>query len=783
MRPAYFFLFEEKNELICLLYSAIVNIENSIKINPFDLPIDTSNIIFQQAVAFVTQTNQHLFLTGKAGTGKTTFLKYIVENCFKKLAVVAPTGVAAINAGGVTLHSFFQLPFGMFIPDHPAVWGGVDSAVYNKNELLGKLRLNHTKRDLIRELDLLIIDEVSMVRADLLDAVDIVLRSVRRRHHDPFGGVQMLFIGDLFQLPPVIKDNEKGLFFQSYKSPFFFDSKVIHEAPPVYLALKKIYRQEDEKFIHLLNNIRNNRCTDEDLHHLHRYYQPDFSPDGEDGTIILTTHNYKADAINKHQLAKLPGKTCKFEAGIKGEFPENAYPVDAVLHLKTGAQVMFIKNDKGETRRYYNGKIGVVNEIDEEEGIICISFAGEKNTMELPLETWRNIRYKYDHETDKIGEEEIGSFTHYPVRLAWAVTIHKSQGLTFDKAVIDAGASFAAGQVYVALSRLTGMDGLILHSRINPQNILTDADVIAFSHTEKPKEIVNEILETAQLESIHRSLLETFDWNKLLDLIHSFIKDTSERSIPDKSQEIGFLNGLSESLMQESGIAGKFQLQMENLLQQRDEEGYRRLHERVMKATDWFTKDLGEKVIAPLQQHIKNTGVKSKTKKYVKELNVTLLIAFMKRQEQLKRAVSVTTAMQDTSGAKEVMRYVTEMHQPVKMQLPAGTAMVKKPEKGASQRITLELYREGISLEEIAAARNLTRGTIEGHLAAFIASGEVDIHFLIAPGKLADIMNLLQSHPDIRSSEVRDRLGPDFSYSEIRAATEFWKINKHSTKK
>lgn len=744
------------------------------------MPTDTTNIIFQQAVAFVTQTNKHLFLTGKAGTGKTTFLKYIVENCFKKMAVVAPTGVAAINAGGVTIHSFFQLPFGMYIQHHPAVWGGVESAVYNKNQLLGQLRLSSSRRDLIRELDLLIIDEVSMVRADLLDAVDTVLRSVRRRHYEPFGGVQMLFIGDLFQLPPVVKDQDFPLFYENYKSAFFFDSKVIQEAVPVYLELKKIYRQKDEKFIGLLNNIRNNCCKENDFHSLHAYYQPDFSPDGEDSYIILTTHNYKADTINKHQLAKLPGRLYKFESRITGQFPENAYPVEQTLHLKIGAQIMFIKNDKGEVRKYYNGKIGIIKEIDEEEDTIYISFPGEKETIELPLETWRNIRYQYEQQSDKISEEELGSFTQYPIRLAWAVTIHKSQGLTFDKAVIDAGASFAAGQVYVALSRLRSLNGLILHSAITEKNILTDPDVIAFSNTEKSKEEVKEILTSAQQEFIRQSLLDAFDWRKLQELVTGFIQDVSGKSIPDKSQEIAFLNQLKEAILLEMEVAEKFKTQLEKLLDQSDETGYVRLHNRITKAIEWFTQDLNKKIIIPLQEHAKGTKIKSRTKGYVKGLT-SLLIVFLRQQEQIKRSAAVTAAMQQSGNGPEVIQRVSDMHQPVKVQLPTETNVPLKPQKGDSHRISLALYQEGKTLEQIAEVRNLTRSTIEGHLATYISTGEVDIHFLVPANKLEEITTALEANPNIGSSEIRDNLGNDYSYGEIKAAMLYWRNLKKVT--
>jgi uncharacterized protein YpbB len=742
---------------------------------------DISNTIFQQAIAFVTQTNKPLFLTGKAGTGKTTFLKYIRENCFKKLAVIAPTGVAAINAGGVTIHSFFQLPFGMYIPTHPDMWGGVDSNIYNKNQLLGKLRLNASKRELLRELDLLIIDEVSMVRADLLDAVDTVLRSVRRRLHEPFGGVQMLYIGDLFQLPPIVKDVERDLFHSIYNSPFFFDSKAIRELPPVYLELKKIYRQRDAGFIQILNNVRNNCCTEEDLHQLHAYYRPEFSPSSGDGYITLTSHNYKADSINREQLDKLPGKPSRYEAEITGDFSEHAYPAPRQLQLKEGAQIMFIKNDKGETRRYYNGKIGIIKRIDEKKSLIYIAFPDEPGSLELELETWKNIRYKYEQEKDEIKEEEMGSFTQYPIRLAWAVTIHKSQGLTFEKAIVDAGASFAAGQVYVALSRLTSLQGLVLRSRITPRNILTDSQVQEFSEHETSEEALREMLQSAQLDFIRQSLLETFDWKRLLEKMQQFITASSIKSIPDKQKEMEWLNTVKEALLQQQEVADKFKMQLERLLQAGDEKGYSLLHERTGKAADWFMTSLEEKCNKPIASRIEVLKIKSKTKKYVKGLR-ELLVVFMRKTGQVKQAATVTDSLRQSLRSNDFMDQATALYQPVEIHLPEELTPPPGPEKGATRRISLALYRAGKSIKQIAAERNLKRGTIEEHLITFIASGEVDVHSLVSSEKLKAIISTLEADPNLRSAGIREKLGPDFSYGEIRAVMLHWQ-REHATEK
>ncbi|HEX4849252.1 MAG TPA: helicase, partial [Puia sp.] len=414
-----------------------------------------------------------------------TFLKKIREDAFKNIAVVAPTGVAAINAGGVTMHSFFQLPFRPFIPVRTNAWEQQPDAV-DEYALIKNIRFGHEKRELLRELDLLVIDEVSMLRADMLDAIDRILRYFRFQPNLPFGGLQVLYIGDLFQLPPVVVRNEWDILREHYKSPFFFDAHVIQQAPPVYLELKKIYRQSDADFIHILNNIRNNQVSYEDLETLHQHYSPSFKPTQEENYITLTTHNSRADLINKQELDKLPGPIFVFEGKIEREFEEKALPAEKILGLKPGAQIMFIKNDKGEDRRYFNGKIGKITRIKGDE--IFIGFEEEKEELLLEKETWKNIRYYFNKEKGKIEEETLGEFTQYPIRLAWAITIHKSQGLTFEKAIIDAGASFAPGQVYVALSRLTSMNGLVLYSRIRPDCIQTDPRIVEFAKTELGEE-------------------------------------------------------------------------------------------------------------------------------------------------------------------------------------------------------------------------------------------------------------------------------------------------------
>jgi hypothetical protein len=420
------------------------------------------NEIFDLAYRFVTETNENIFLTGKAGTGKTTFLKYLKENSTKNIVVAAPTGVAAINAGGVTLHSLFQLPFHPFLPTKN-----------NKEDLLAKIRQNKQRQQLLRKMELLVIDEISMVRCDVMDAIDTILRHTRRNYHLPFGGVQLLCIGDLHQLPPVAQNQEWSILNEYYESPFFFDSLAIKEQLPLLIELNKIYRQKEDSFVRLLNKVRNNHMDADDFEDLHVRYDPTFRPNRDEKYITLTSHNKQADQINEQELYKLNGASFTYKAVVEDDFPENMYPVDFELSLKEGAQVMFLKNDIIQ-KRYYNGKIGVVKELTKDKIIVDC----DGTDIEVGKETWENSRYTLNRADGKLEQETLGTFTQYPLRLAWAITIHKSQGLTFEKVMIDAGAAFSSGQVYVALSRCTSLAGIVLLSKIAPSAIHSNENVI-----------------------------------------------------------------------------------------------------------------------------------------------------------------------------------------------------------------------------------------------------------------------------------------------------------------
>src|SRR5438552_6152311 len=641
---------------------------------------DSSNIIFQTAASFVNQTSKHLFLTGKAGTGKTTFLKYIKEHSFKKMAVVAPTGVAAINAGGVTIHSLFQITPGTYLPSQQIMYESFDGKIFNNHTLFKQMRMSAEKKELLRELDLLIIDEVSMVRADLLDAMDVVLRYIRKQSLLPFGGVQVLYIGDLFQLPPVVINEEWDLLKNWYRSPFFFDAQVIQQSPPVYIELKKIYRQSDDVFITILNNIRNNCCSGTDLDHLHKYYKPEFSPSYEENFITLTTHNDKAVSINNHELKKLPDKLYQFKAEINGEFYERSYPAEELLQLKKGAQVMFIKNDTGDFRRYYNGKIGIIHSIDEKE--IQITFPGETTLLALEKETWKNIRYHYHKEKDRIEEEELGTFTQYPIRLAWAITIHKSQGLTFNKAIIDAGHSFAAGQVYVALSRLTSLKGLILKSRIYPHCIHTDERVLEFVRNELPEEVLHQTLQKEQKQYIRDSMLQGFGWERIVNAFGENIEEYEHRNLSDLHACIAWAKDITEQIKMLQDTSSKFKKQLEYLFEFGEKDHYKQLHERISAAANYFIKGTDEKLLASLNDHIKKMEIKNKTKKYVKEL-YNLKQKVERKKMQLQNLANISKAMYESENNEEVLKATEALQKPLTIDgRNEQNIMKKKIEKG-----------------------------------------------------------------------------------------------------
>ena len=739
---------------------------------------DKTNKYFELAVQFVNQTSQHIFLTGKAGTGKTTFLKYIKETSHKNMAVVAPTGVAAINAGGTTIHSFFQLPFGSFLPLNSHIQDSFSGNFYNKNSLLQHLRLSNDKRSLMQALDLLVIDEVSMVRSDILDAIDTVLRHVRKKYHQPFGGVQMLYIGDLSQLPPVVKEHEWRTLKEHYQSQFFFHAQVLQQTPPLYLELKKIYRQSDADFIDVLNNIRNNNIQQKDLDLLHQYYKPDFKPEKDGEYITLTTHNAKADIINSKELQKLQAKMFTFHADVEGEFNENAYPAESQLQLKAGAQIMFIRNDKGEERRYYNGKIGTIKRIKGEE--IYVVFPDEPTEMLVEKETWKNVKYNYDKEEDKVHEEEIGTFTQFPIRLAWAITIHKSQGLTFKKAIIDAGSSFAAGQVYVALSRLTSLEGLVLYSRINQSCISTDEQAKEFSNSELGEDTLEQKLQQHQKDYIHNLLLGVFNWSPLKTEFSAFERSLETRRIPLLEEAKIMAASLNEKIAALNNVAQNFSKKLQHMLSSVESDGYSHINERVQAAGKYFNKALYDDLFLTIEKHHEEVKKKPKAKKYLKDLQ-DLASSCKVRKLHLNQAMQITAGLEEGINPAVLFKTIEKTggngSDNFKLVAPAKQP---KAAKGESHRTSLAMFEAGKSVQEIAQERGLAVGTIETHLISFIPQGKLDIHALVNQEKINIIEQALNDMKESTSSEIKAKLGDDYSYNEIRAVMTFMKSLKEA---
>jgi hypothetical protein len=515
----------------------------------YDMNTLERNEIFDLAYRFVTETNENIFLTGNAGTGKTTFLKYLKENCAKNMVVAAPTGVAAINAGGVTLHSLFQLPFHPFLPTS-----------FNRDELLGRMKFNKQRQQLLRKMELLVIDEISMVRCDTMDAIDTILKSVRRRHDLPFGGVQMLFIGDLFQLPPVAKHDEWRLLQEYYASPFFFDSSVISQQLPLLIELTTIYRQKENSFVRLLNKVRNNNMDADDFEDLHMRYKPDFRPSFDENYITLTSHNNQADQINHREIQKIASAPVIYEAIIEDDFPENSYPAEGSLVLKTGAQVMFLKNDV-ISKRYFNGKIGIVKSLTLDE--IIVDCDGDE--INVAQETWENSRYSLDRE-GKLDQETLGTFTQFPLRLAWAITIHKSQGLTFEKVMIDAGSAFSSGQVYVALSRCTSLDGIVLLTKIPSAAIYSNESVTKGQQSLSPKGSLADRFAGARQIYTQQILEDIFSFDDLNVLADQLNVEVNKNADKLNKAAVEWTNGLKQLVNAENLIGRKFISQVSSLM-------------------------------------------------------------------------------------------------------------------------------------------------------------------------------------------------------------------------
>ena len=565
-----------------------------------------NNPELQLAWQFIENTGTHLFLTGKAGTGKTTFLRRLKEQSPKRMVILAPTGIAAINAGGVTIHSFFQLSFAPFVPE----------TTFNSSQT--HYRFSKEKRNIIRSMDLLVIDEISMVRADLLDAIDSALRRYRDREK-PFGGVQVLMIGDLQQLAPVVKENEWEMLKNYYETPYFFASRALRETVYMTIELKTVYRQSDTFFLSLLNKIRENQADDEVLNELNRRYQPGFRPRKEEGYIRLTTHNYQAQKVNDNELASLPGQTYSFRAEIDGTFPEYLYPADEVLTIKAGAQIMFLKNDPSSEKRYYNGMIGEVAAVNDAGMIV----RGKDNGDEFQLlpEEWGNYKYVLNEETKEITEEIEGTFRQYPIRLAWAITIHKSQGLTFERAIIDARNSFAHGQTYVALSRCKTLEGMVLESPLRREAIISDSTVDDFTKEVERNKPGNRQLHDMQKAYFFDLLSDLFNfysldqaYKRLLRLIDEDLYKLYPKQLAEYKE---LAPHIKEKIVE---VSQRFRNQYTRLINGSDDYAADQgLQERVRSGAGYFRKEL-----EPVRALFEKTNMPLDNKELRKQLNERL---------------------------------------------------------------------------------------------------------------------------------------------------------------
>lgn len=804
------------------------------------------NELFDLSFKFVSETNENIFLTGKAGTGKTTFLKYCIQHCAKNIVVAAPTGVAAINAGGVTLHSLFQLPLHPFLP-----------TTASKKDLLSRMKFNKHRQQLLRKMELLVIDEISMVRCDVLDAVDTILRSVRRNYHAPFGGVQTLFIGDMFQLPPVAQQHEWEILGEYYNTPFFFDSTVIKNQLPLLIELKKIYRQKDDDFVSLLNKVRNNEMNADDFERLHRRYNATFRPPHNEKYITLTSHNNIADQINHRELYKLNSPSHTYTAFIEGDFPENNCPAEGELILKEGAQVMFLKNDV-INKKYFNGKIGVIKELKDDTIIVTC----DEVNINVSKETWENTRYTLNRSDGKLEQERVGAFTQFPLRLAWAITIHKSQGLTFDKVMIDAAAAFSSGQVYVALSRCTSLDGIVLMSKLSPSVIYSNDTIVQAERKFAHKGLLAERFETARQIFTQQLFEEIFYFTAIedaIDLLYQSIKTWSDKLNRESSE---WINKLKDFIKNDKITGAKFisriseMMRIEPIIEKNEV-----LQKRITDAAIYFKKQL-----SLYQQSVKEHPLITEHREVATDVNELLnqlaltihsadyylqsclqpftIVTFLKHKLQyaqprfnltcyagnrkqlannmpnlplyfslkqwrdevcdkknlpvylvanqatLKDIVTYLPLCKDDlmkmhgfgtikadKYGNEILKIVNEyceknnlassidlkMHEHKKERQPKTENNVAD-----SKSITLELYRAGKTIKEIATERNLAISTIEGHLAWFVGKGDISLDEMISKEKQLLIIQATEKLESKSFKELREYLPSEVSYNEIR---------------
>jgi hypothetical protein len=649
----------------------------------------------------VQHTNRCIFLTGKAGTGKTTFLRRLKEECPKQMAVVAPTGVAAINAEGVTIHSLFQLPPQLFLPTDEA-----------RRQLFAEMQMRANKQRVLRNLELLVIDEISMVRADLLDAIDAVLRHFKHRPAIPFGGVQLLVIGDLFQLSPVVREEEWRLLQPFYDGPYFFQARVFRELKPVYIEFEHVYRQTNQEFLSILNEVRNNALTPQSFAVLNSRVKSlgDQEFRSLEGAITLSTHNSKVDAINQREMDALKGKEYTYKATVTDTFPESMYPIDEQLTLKVGARVMFIKNDSSTDKLYYNGKLGVVTSLSKQAiNVLC----DDGTQVSVHNEVWENIRYNADSGSDQVQTEIIGTFTHYPLRLAWAITIHKAQGLTFDQLVIDAEDAFAAGQVYVALSRCRTLEGLTLLTPI-PTRALTNArEVLLFTDNQDSLQTIEQNLQPAQKEYLTTLLCALFDFREHTEQLYALQRmanNMTSLQIPPNE----YISDLISPLLDLHRVGERFQQQIRQLMY-RDQLDL--LQERLLAASQYYAPKIYE-----LLKAMSDCPLRSNNQSDSAQLKQAILdiYAALSRKAYLQAQMAQSATVEAYFEARKTYKYKE----------PSLTIYTTQRKSRVSSTTfqTMTLLRQGYRIKDIAKQRKMTHKTVIRHLKILLDDGVLSLH-------------------------------------------------------
>lgn len=708
--------------------------------------------LWELAYSFANYTNEHLFITGKAGTGKTTFLRQLTAKFGKKHVVLAPTGVAAMNAGGVTLNSFFQIPPGYYLP---LVSDTYNQGIYNEQNILNNTNYSGKKKELIRNLESIIIDEVSMIRPDQIDLIDKILRTFRNNNL-PFGGVQLILIGDLFQLPPVISNEDSVIYNKFYNSEFFFNANAFKTNQLIQIEFDKVFRQTDERFVDILNQIRANTISEKSLGELNARYMPNFIPKQAENFITLTSHNQDAININNEQLTNLSYKEYTYEAEIIGDFKEVNFPADKKLLLKKDAQVMFIKNDSGNDRKFYNGKLGKVNALSEND-IEIVFPDGVK--LQLQRDTWYNLEYK-GIANQTFAPEVIGEFRQFPIRLAWAITIHKSQGLTFGKAIIDAAQSFAAGQAYVALSRVKCLEGLILRSKITRESIISSKKITDFL-LHNSTQMLQKKLSIGQKSYLFEILVSNFSLDEIIEILSElFQKPETFKQKFGIDILISFEHFLN-NLQQLENIIKRFSNKVRNT--HWDNVDMNHLQDRFIAADNYIENQL--------QQIDFNENCTGNLNSSKIEQQYWVMIKSKLENNRTARSKSINIINQ-LNGIFEIRNLIIKSKEAKEYNVQEVFVSVEKEKRARvsnkSIQGTIDLIHSGKSLLEIAATRNLGINTIESHILEGIKTSVISIDSVLGTEKVKIIQNEI-SRTGKNVYALKEKLGEDFSFFDIRA--------------